>query len=74
MTHAVPDLEAMTQRLLDEIAAGNPVRLEITAPDAAGSLLRLILLMHQAARQRQVEVVVDQVSADTIRLSVPGDA
>jgi hypothetical protein len=75
MTQAIPGLDVLGRRLRDEIAAGNAVRLEITARDAAtAELLRLICELHEAAQKRQVDVVIDQVSADTMRVSLPSDA
>jgi hypothetical protein len=65
-------MDVFAQQLLDELAAGQPVTLDIMARDAAGgSLLLLLLALHEAASKRQVAVVVTQQDAAIMRLSVP---
>jgi hypothetical protein len=72
---AMTSLHEMSRVLLNELQAGTAVQLEITAKDAeTGRLLLLILALHEAAQQRQVGVVLDQVATDTIQLSIAGDA
>lgn len=74
-TTQLTSLQEMARHLLDSVEQGREVCLEITGRDTeAGALLLLILELHEAARRRNVGVQINQMSPDTIRLSVSGDA
>jgi hypothetical protein len=75
MTTRLTSLQEAARHLLDEIEQGRDVSLDIASSDTeTGALLLLVMEQHDAAHKRQVGVLIDKVSADTIRLSVPGDA
>jgi phage replication O-like protein O len=68
-------LQEAARHLLNEIAAGRDVQLEVTGRDTkTGALLRLIMEVHEAAVQCQTGVVIEPVTDDTIRLRIASDA
>jgi hypothetical protein len=70
-TTTLTSLQEAARHLLDEIAAGRDVQLEITGRDTeTGALLLLVLELHEAAVRRQTGVVIEPVTDDTIRLRV----
>ena len=73
MTLQLSGIEVLAERLLNEVGAGKPVQIEISAKDvASGSLLMLLLAIHEVAERRQLEVLVSQPAGNTLRLSLPG--
>jgi hypothetical protein len=74
-TTTLTSLQEAARHLLNEIAAGRDVQLEVTGRDTeTGALLRLIMEVHEAAVQCQTGVVIEPVTDDTIRLRIASDA
>ena len=74
-TTRLTSLQEMARHLLDSVEQGRDVSLEITGRDTeTGALLLLILELYEAAQRRNVGVQIDQLSPDTIRLRVSGNA
>src|SRR5262245_42697131 len=69
--HTLTSLDEAAGHLLDTLASGAAVTLEVSAQDATtGALLRLITAIHDLARTRRLGVVITATGAHQIRLEL----
>lgn len=72
MTKVLNGIDELATHLLDELESGHAFEIDVTARDAAtGSLLMLLLAVHDVAVRRSAAVVVSQPNEATVRLFVP---
>jgi|SRR5215218_5536580 len=65
-------MEAAANLLLDRLDRGEDVSLEVSTEDASTTgLMRLIMEIHDLARQRRQGIAINRVGERTIRLITP---
>lgn len=72
MTTQLNGIDELATKLLNDIEDNQPVHIDVIARDvASGSLLMLLLAIHEVAKRRNLSVVVSHVADDAIRISLP---